>query len=186
MANAWKLAQSAGFSASTSSISSDFGNSITSSRTSSPQPTRQGTPVNSDDEEMTEDQKRAARHGKKCAAKTIPRCPSAPGSARLARHRQERRQRLAPRVPGQGLYPTQPCPLRIRRRWPPRRHLQSNQKEQRLQPKEKDRRVQRHRSQPQECKPEVKRAELEACDQGAVQGKRIRVLHKATLPKPES
>jgi hypothetical protein len=31
-----------------------------------------------------------------------------------------------------------------------------------------------------------KRAELEACDQGAVQGKRIRVLLKATLPKPES
>jgi hypothetical protein len=31
-----------------------------------------------------------------------------------------------------------------------------------------------------------KRAELEACDQGAIQGKRIRVLLKATLPKPES
>jgi hypothetical protein len=35
-------------------------------------------------------------------------------------------------------------------------------------------------------KPENKRAELEACDQGEVQGKRIRVLHKETLPKPES
>jgi hypothetical protein len=32
-------------------------------------------------------------------------------------------------------------------------------------------------------KPEDKRAELEACDQGAVQGKRIQVLQKATLPK---
>jgi hypothetical protein len=31
-----------------------------------------------------------------------------------------------------------------------------------------------------------RRAELEACDQGAVHGKRIRVLLKATLPKPES
>jgi hypothetical protein len=50
----------------------------------------------------------------------------------------------------------------------------------------KDRRVQGQRSQPQLCKPEVKRAELEACDQGAIQGKRIRVLHTATLPKPES
>jgi hypothetical protein len=30
------------------------------------------------------------------------------------------------------------------------------------------------------------RAELEACDRWAVQGKRVRVLHKATLPKPES
>jgi hypothetical protein len=39
---------------------------------------------------------------------------------------------------------------------------------------------------PQPCKREVKRAELEACDQGAVQGQRIRVLQVATLPKPES
>jgi hypothetical protein len=31
-----------------------------------------------------------------------------------------------------------------------------------------------------------RRAELEACDRWAVQGKRIRVLQKATLPKPES
>jgi hypothetical protein len=47
-------------------------------------------------------------------------------------------------------------------------------------------RVQRQRSQNQ-WKPEDKRrAELEACDQGAVQGKRIRVLQVATLPKPES
>jgi hypothetical protein len=58
--------------------------------------------------------------------------------------------------------------------------------EARPQTKGKDRRVQRRRSQNQ-CKPEDKqRAELEACDQGAVQGKRIRVLQVATLPKPES
>jgi hypothetical protein len=31
-----------------------------------------------------------------------------------------------------------------------------------------------------------RRAELEACDQWAVQGKRIHVWHKVTLPKPES
>jgi hypothetical protein len=58
---------------------SDAGNSIVSS----PQPSRQPTPLNSDDDEfMTEDQKRAANHGKKKSlAKSIPRCPSAPGTA---------------------------------------------------------------------------------------------------------
>jgi hypothetical protein len=65
---------------STSDVSSDFGNSIVSS----PQPTRQSTPlhspVNSDDEGMTEDQKRVVAHAKKCSAKNVPRCTSAPGT----------------------------------------------------------------------------------------------------------
>jgi hypothetical protein len=50
---------------------------------------------------------------------------------------------------------------------------------------EKDRRVQRQRSQNQYPR-KVLRGELEACDQGAVQGKRIRAFLKETLPKPES
>jgi hypothetical protein len=67
-----------GFTTSSSDVSSDFGNSIISSRVSSPQQSRQGTPVNSDDEEeMTEDQKRLAENAKKRA---VPRCTSAPGT----------------------------------------------------------------------------------------------------------
>jgi hypothetical protein len=80
-ANALKCSQSSGFSTSTSDASSDFGNSIISSRVSSPQPTRQSTPANSDDDEaLTEDQKRVVAHAKKCSTRNIPRCTSAPGT----------------------------------------------------------------------------------------------------------
>jgi hypothetical protein len=55
-------------------VSSDFGNSIVTS----PQSTRQPTPLNSDNEDdMTEDHKRLINHSKKCSS--IPRCSSAPG-----------------------------------------------------------------------------------------------------------
>jgi hypothetical protein len=64
-ANAMKLSQSGGFSTSSLSVSSDFTGSLGS--------TRQPTPANSDDEEMTEDQKRAANQGKKRAAKSAPK-----------------------------------------------------------------------------------------------------------------
>jgi hypothetical protein len=78
------------------------------------------------------------------------------------------RKESATRVPGQGLYPTRPLRLRNqRRRRLPHERQQTNQKGHRFHPQRKDRRVQGQRSQPQECKPEVKRAELEACDQGA-------------------
>jgi hypothetical protein len=84
-ANALKASQS-GFTTSTSDVSSDFGNSIISSRVSSPQQSRQLTPVNSDDEyEMTEDQKRLAKHAKRCS---VPRCTSAPGT-RLPQRKSE-------------------------------------------------------------------------------------------------
>jgi hypothetical protein len=70
-------------SAATSTTDSDWGNSIVSSPVQSPQPTRQPTPLNSDDDEsMTEDQKRAANHGKKKSlARSVPRPTSAPGAA---------------------------------------------------------------------------------------------------------
>jgi hypothetical protein len=80
VANALKasLASTSG-TTSTADGSSDFRNSIVSSRVSSPQATRQSTPVHSEDEdEMTEDQKRAVAHAKKCSAKNVPRCSSAP------------------------------------------------------------------------------------------------------------
>jgi hypothetical protein len=80
-ANALNRSQSSGFSTSSSDVSSEFGNSIISSRVSSPQPSRQSTPANSDDDEgMTEDLKRAVAHAKKCSTKSIPRCTSAPGT----------------------------------------------------------------------------------------------------------
>jgi hypothetical protein len=61
---------------------SDIGNAIISSRVASQQSSRQGTPVNSDDEEnMTEDAKRALGHARKMAARKVPRCTSAPGTA---------------------------------------------------------------------------------------------------------
>jgi hypothetical protein len=63
---------------------SDFGNSIVSSQVQSPQPTRQPTPLNSDNEdedEMTEDQRRKLKGAKKMAKLAQPpRCPSAPGA----------------------------------------------------------------------------------------------------------
>jgi hypothetical protein len=81
-ANALKLAHSSGSVATSSSdVSSDFGNSIVSSQVSSPQPSRQPTPVNSDDKEaLTEDQKKVVAHAKKCSARNVPRCTSAPGT----------------------------------------------------------------------------------------------------------
>jgi hypothetical protein len=73
-----------GFTTSTSDVSSDFGNSIISSRVSSPQQSQQVTPSNSDDDDGTpEDQKEQARHAKKVS---VPRCTSAPG-ARLPQKR---------------------------------------------------------------------------------------------------
>jgi hypothetical protein len=73
LANELKSARS-GTTTSSTDVSSDFGNSIVSS----PQSTRQPTPLNSDNEdEMTEDQKHLLRHAKECS--TIPRCASAPG-----------------------------------------------------------------------------------------------------------
>jgi hypothetical protein len=71
--------QASRFSTSSTEVSSDFGNSIVSSQASS----RQATPMNSDDDEyMTEDQKRAVNLGRKMSlAKSVPRCPSAPGTA---------------------------------------------------------------------------------------------------------
>jgi hypothetical protein len=64
-------------SASSTDVSSDFGNSIVSS----PVSTRQATPLNSDDDEyMSQDQLKALNLGKKMSQKSIPRCPSAPGS----------------------------------------------------------------------------------------------------------
>jgi hypothetical protein len=80
-ANALNRSQSSGFSTSTSDVSSEFGNSIISSRVPSPQPSRQSTPANSgDDEGMTEDLKRAVAHAKRCSIKSVPRCTSAPGT----------------------------------------------------------------------------------------------------------
>jgi hypothetical protein len=84
-ANALKLSQSSGFPTSSSDVSSDFGNSIVSSRVSSPQPSRQTTPasipVNSDDDGgITEDQKRVVAHAKKCSTRNVPRCTRAPGT----------------------------------------------------------------------------------------------------------
>jgi hypothetical protein len=89
-ANALEHSQSSGFSTSTSDVSSDFGNSIISSRVSSPQPSRLPTPANSDDDEgMTEDAKRALAHVKKCSAKSVPRCTSAPGTRTPPKKKQE-------------------------------------------------------------------------------------------------
>jgi hypothetical protein len=63
-------------SASSTEVSSDFGNSIVSS----PVSTRQATPLNSDDDEfMSYDQQRALNLGKKMSQKSVPRCPSTPG-----------------------------------------------------------------------------------------------------------
>jgi hypothetical protein len=64
---------------STPEVSSDFGNSIVNSAQSS----RQSTPMNSDNEDdLTEDQKRQAKHGMKLAGVKAapPRCISAPGT----------------------------------------------------------------------------------------------------------
>jgi hypothetical protein len=64
-------------SASSTDVSSDFGNSIVSS----PVSTRQATPLNSDDDEsLSYDQQRALNLGKKMSQKSVPRCPSAPSS----------------------------------------------------------------------------------------------------------
>jgi hypothetical protein len=80
-ANALKLAQSSGFTTSSSDVSSEFGNSIVSSPQPSRQPTPASTPANSDDDDgMTEDQRRVVAHAKKCSAKNVPRCTSAPGT----------------------------------------------------------------------------------------------------------
>jgi hypothetical protein len=70
---------------------SDMGNSIVSSRVSSPQPTRQSTPINSDDEDsgLTEDHKRLKAHARKCSLRNIPRPGSAPGTAPSPRKSQE-------------------------------------------------------------------------------------------------
>jgi hypothetical protein len=70
---------------------SDIGNSIIPSPVSSPEPTRQPTPLtsptNSDDEGMSEDQRRLAENAQKRASKGArkqqpqpPRCTSAPGT----------------------------------------------------------------------------------------------------------
>jgi hypothetical protein len=90
--------QASRFSSSSTDVSSDFGNSIVSSQVSS----RQATPLNSDDDEyMTEDQKRAVNLGRKMSlVKSIPRCPSAPGTTPT-----KRKAMGAIRVLGQGLYP---------------------------------------------------------------------------------
>jgi hypothetical protein len=75
IANALKATRSDFTTSSSPEVSSDFGNSIASS----PQSTRHPTPLNSDNEdEMTEDQKRAVNHAKKCPS--VPRCSSAPGT----------------------------------------------------------------------------------------------------------
>jgi hypothetical protein len=67
----------------------------------------------------------------------------------------------------------------LRRRWLPQEHQQTRRK---------DRRVLGQRSPHpihiQWLPEDDVRVELEACDQGAVQGKRIRVLIYSTLPKP--
>jgi hypothetical protein len=70
------LKSQGGFTTSSSpDVSSDFGNSIVSS----PQSTREPTPLNSDNEdEMTEDHKRLVNHAKRCSS--VPRCTSAPGT----------------------------------------------------------------------------------------------------------
>jgi hypothetical protein len=63
-------------SASSSDVSSDFGNSIVSS----PVSTRSPTPLNSDDDDsMSADQQRALNLGKKMGQRSVPRSPSAPG-----------------------------------------------------------------------------------------------------------
>jgi hypothetical protein len=85
-ANALKLAHSSGsVTTSSSDVSSDFGNSIVSSQVSSPQPSRQPTPATTpgnaeDDDALAEDHKRVVAHAKKCSARNVPRCTSAPGT----------------------------------------------------------------------------------------------------------
>jgi hypothetical protein len=97
-----------------------------------------------------------------------------------ARHRLERKERLAIRVPGRGLYPIRPHRHRNRRRWPPQRHQRNNRKEQRLHHRPRD-----NRSPSTQWKHE-RGAELEASDRAwGAQGKRIRVWPVVTLPKPE-
>jgi hypothetical protein len=97
---------------------SEAGNSIASS----PLPSRQPTPLNSDDDdEMTVDQKRAASHGKKCAAKSIPRCPSAPGSALPKKQARVGNQGTRSRAVPEPTSPTQALKAVA-----PQRHQQTN------------------------------------------------------------
>jgi hypothetical protein len=159
---------------------SEFGNSIVSSRVPSPEPSRQPTPLsspsNSDDEGMTEYQRRHAASAKKKASRAQPpRCLSAPGT--------KAPKKSVPKDAGEPVTRlgdvADPASSETSKVAAPNERLQR-----------KDRIVPGQRSPhmipirwPHEDK---MRAGLEACDQGAVQGKRIRVLHKATLPKPES
>jgi hypothetical protein len=70
---------------------SDMGNSLASSRVPSPQPTRQSTPINSDDEDsgLTEDHRRLKAHARKCSLRNIPRPGNAPGTAPPSKKSQE-------------------------------------------------------------------------------------------------
>jgi hypothetical protein len=141
-----------------------------------PEPERKPTPVSSDTEDgpdMTEDQKRYARHAKKKSAMALK---FEDNPATMSRAVAE----PSTLIPAVGIS-KQVTKAAASQRAPGWRRQQTNQKEQRPHPQ-----LTSNRLPNLQWLPEVKRAELEACDQGAVQGKRIRVLHKATLPKPKS
>jgi hypothetical protein len=83
-------------SASSTDVSSDFGNSIVSS----PVSTRQATPLNSDDDESrSHDQQRALNLGKKMSQRNVPRCPSAPGTRQAMGGAPGTRSRAVPEPP---------------------------------------------------------------------------------------
>jgi hypothetical protein len=137
--------------------------------TPEPVPERQPTPMSTDTEAQsgeTEDHKSLVKDAKKRLA--VPRCPSA--GSQEGKPATKSRAVAGPSTGKKASTRTADTP---------------HQQEQRLHPQRKDRRVQGQRSQNQYPR-KVLRGDLELCDQGAVQGKRIRVLHKATLPKPES
>jgi hypothetical protein len=82
-------------SATSTDVDSDFGDSIISS----PVSTRSPTPLNSDDDSMSEDQKRALNTGKKMARRSAPRCPSAPSLQKAPGDAPGTRSRAVPESP---------------------------------------------------------------------------------------